>query len=147
MNGPRGRPFLVGNTQGRGRPKGSSNKAQSPAQNLLDEYTPHLVRKCIALALQGDRSAMRLCMERISPARRDAYIRMNLPAIKNAQDVDKAAEKVTQGIRRGEITPAQGGTMMNILQGRSRVIETVILEGRLEKLEKNMTTNKLRDTG
>ncbi len=130
----RGRPFEPGNKLGRGRPKGSPNK-KKPGQDLLDEYAPHLVRKCIAEAMQGDRSALRLCMERISPARRGACIRMNLPPIKTAEDVNKAAEKVTQAIRRGEITPAEGDTMMNILESRSRVIERVQWESRLEAME------------
>src|SRR5579859_5067514 len=114
MNKVRGRPFAPGNKLGRGRPKGSRNKAK-PGQALLDEYAEHLVRKCIAEAMQGDRSAMRICMERISPARRGTAITMNLPPIKTAADVDKAAERVTQAIRRGDITPAEGDTMMNIL--------------------------------
>src|ERR1700683_2156000 len=97
MNEPRGRPFAVGNTLGRGRPKGSRNKSRSPAQDLLDKFTPHLVSKGIALALKGNVSALRLCFERISPARRDSLICMSLPKITTTQDVDKAAEKVTQG--------------------------------------------------
>jgi hypothetical protein len=137
-NKVRGRPFAPGNTLGRGRPKGSRNQTK-PGQALLDEYAPHLVGKCIALAMQGDRSAMRICMERISPARRGTAITMSLPPIKTAADVDKAAEKVTQAIRRGEITPAEGGIMMNILESRSRVIERVQWESRLEKLEARFT--------
>jgi len=133
----RGRPFEPGNKLGRGRPKGSPNKTK-PGQDLLDEYAPHLMRKCIAEAMQGDRSAMRLCMERISPARRGACIRMNLPPIKTAEDVIKAAERVTQAIRRGEITPAEGDTMMNILESRSRVIERVQWESRLEAMEAHL---------
>ena len=78
---------------------------------------------------------MRICMERISPARRGAIITMNLPPIKTATDIDKAAESVTQAIRRGNLTPAEGNLMMNILESRSRVIERVQLESRLEKLE------------
>ena len=74
-------------------------------------------------------------MERISPARRDAYIRISLPSIKTAKDLNKAAEKVTQAMRRGEITPADTETMMNSLETRSRVIERVEFESRLEKLE------------
>ena len=144
MKKARGRPFPPGNTLGRGRPKGSRNKAKSPGQDLLDEYAPHLMRKCIALAMQGDRSAMRICMERISPARRGACITMNLPAIRTAQDVDKAAEKVTQAIRRGELTPTEGSTMMNLLESRSRVMERGQMESRLENLEEKMATNKMR---
>ena len=133
-NKVRGRPFLLGNTMGKGRPRGSPNKAK-PGQTLMDEYAEHLTRKCIALAMQGNQSAMRICMERISPARRGAIVKMNLPPIKTAGDVDKAAENVTQSIRRGDLTPAEGGIMMNILESRSRVIERVQLESRLEKLE------------
>jgi len=138
MNKPRGRPFAPSNKFGRGRPKGSGNKTKCAGQHLLDEYAEHLVRKCIALAMQGDRSAMRICMERISPARRDACIQMNLPSIQTAKDLDQAAEKVTQAIRRGDITPAEGGTMMHILESRSRVIERVEWENRLEKLEEHV---------
>ena len=136
-NKVRGRPFEPGNKLGRGRPKGSRNKTK-PGQDLLDEYAPHLVRKCIAEAMQGDQSAMRICMERISPARRGAIITMNLPPIKTAGDVDKAAESVTQAIRRGNLTPAEGNIMMSILESRSRVIERVQWESRLEKLEANL---------
>ncbi|MCU1336118.1 MAG: hypothetical protein JWO19_1699 [Bryobacterales bacterium] len=143
MNKERGRPFAPGNTLGRGRPKGSRNKPKSPGQDLLDEYALHLIRKCIALAMQGDRNAMRICMERISPARSDACIRMSLPPIQTARDLDKAAEKVTQAIRRGNITPAEGGKVMNILESRSRIIEKVEFENRLEKLEKHMARRGL----
>ena len=97
------------NTLGRGRPKGSRNQAKSPGQLLLDEYAGHLVRKCIASAMQGDSSAMRMCMDRISPSRRGALTQINLPSIRTAGDVDKAAENVTQAIRRGKITPSEGG--------------------------------------
>lgn len=143
MSEPRGRPFPPGNKLGPGRPRGSRNQAKSPVQELLEEYSPHLTKKCIALAMTGDRSAMRLCMERISPAHRDGCIRMSLPAIRTAQDLDKAAEKVTQAIRRGRIAPADGEKMMNIFQMRARVMESAQLESRLEKLEAEMAAERL----
>jgi hypothetical protein len=46
--------------------------------------------------MQGDRSALRLCIEGIKPARRGAVVTMNLPPIKTAEDVDKAAQSATQ---------------------------------------------------
>jgi hypothetical protein len=144
VNKVRGRPFAPGNKLGQGRPKGTRNKPKPLFQRLLEEYSEHLVRKLIALAMQGNQSAMRMCMDRISPARRSACITMSLPAIRTARDVDKAAEKVTQAIRRGELTPADGGIMMNILEGRSRVIERGQLETRLEKLEENLAATKKR---
>jgi hypothetical protein len=138
MSKTRGRPFPPGNKLGRGRPKGSRNKEKSPGQHLLDQYAPHLVRKCIALAMQGDHTALRMCMDRISPARQDSYIKMPLPAIRTAQDVDQAAEKVTQAVWRGAITPAEGEKMMSVLKSRSGSIESAGWENRLEKLEENI---------
>ena len=85
---------------------------KSPSKELLDEYAPQLLRKNIVMAMQGSVGAMRIVMDGIMPARRDAPIPISLPVIRKAQDLDKAAEKVTQGIRRGEITPAEGGRLM-----------------------------------
>ena len=138
MSKPRGRPFSPGNTFGRGRPKGSRNKAKAPGQQLLDQYSESLTRKCIAMALQGDQRALRICMERINPARQDACVQLSLPSIRTAQDVEKAADKVTQAIRRGKITPLEAGKIMGILESRSRILENVQFESRLEKLEENL---------
>ena len=142
MSKPRGRPFSPGNTFGRGRPKGSRNKAKAPGQQLLDQYSESLTRKCIAMALQGDQRALRICMERISPARQDACVQLSLPSIRTAQDVEKAADKVTQAIRRGKITPLEAGKMMSILESRSRILENVQFESRLEKLEENLAARE-----
>jgi predicted DNA-binding protein (UPF0251 family) len=144
MSKPRGRPFQPGNTIGRGRPKGSRNKAKAPGQDLLDQYSEPVTRKCISMALQGDARALRICMERMSPARQDAFVQLSLPRIRTAQDVEKAAEKVTQAIRRGKITPLEGGKLMSILESRARIMENVEFESRLEKLEENLAaSNKL----
>ncbi len=134
----RGRPFEPGNTLGRGRPKGSRNKPKSPGQDLFNEYAEHLIRKVISLGLAGDNNALRMCIDRISPARRDAVIQMNLPAIRKAEDLDKAAEKVTQGLRRGKLTPVEGGRVMSILGDRLKIFETVELANRIEKVEEKM---------
>jgi hypothetical protein len=144
MSKPRGRPFPPGNTAGQGRPPGSRNNAKSPALQLLDDYALPLTRKCLSLALtEGDRSALRMCMDRISAVRRVDSIRLSLPRIKTVQDVNKAMEKVTQAVGRGKITPVEGETMTNILVSRAEVIEKVDMESRLEKLEKLVSPIKL----
>jgi hypothetical protein len=70
-------------------------------------------------SLAGDRGALRLCRERISPARRGTCIRLNLPSIRSAQDLNQAAERVAQAIKKGKVTPGEGETLMNILEIRS----------------------------
>jgi len=136
MDKPRGRPFQPGNKFGRGRPKGSQNKAKSEDQRILAEFAPHVIRKCISLAIKGDRTALRLCMERISVPRRGSPIQMNLPSTRTARDIDRAAEMVTEGVRRGTLTLSEAETMMKLLEARSRVTERADFEQRLENLER-----------
>ena len=136
MNPPRGRPFQPGNTLGRGRPKGSRNKPKSPEQQLLEQYATAVLSKCIAMALQGNTVAMRLCVERMMPARRQPVIQLSLPEIHGAQDLDRAAAKLTQAVQRGKITPEEGQRMADILQIRSRLIQDRDVEERIARLEK-----------
>jgi hypothetical protein len=130
----RGRPFAPGNTFGRGRPKGSRNKTKLSGQHLLDQFAEHLTSKCISMAMDGNPSALRMCMDRIN-ARHPACIQLSLPAIRSAADIGRAAEKITNAIRKGGISPDEGETMMRILDSCARVIESVEFEKRLEMLE------------
>lgn len=89
------------------------------------------------MAMEGNPQALRICMERIFPAPHDAAVRISLPRIKLAGDVVNAAEKVTQGIGNGAISPSEGEKMMNALESHSRIIDNAITESRLEKLEQD----------
>jgi hypothetical protein len=109
MNKPRGGPFAPGNKLGRGRLKGSRNKAQSPGQDLLDEYALHLVRKCISMAMQGDHNALRICMDRISPARKNACIRKaDISGPQGGPAEISLAEVIRKRIRRREGAESNG---------------------------------------
>jgi len=61
--------FAPGNT---GRPKGARHKATRAAQALLDGEAEALTRKAVEAALEGDTVALRICLERIAPARKVA---------------------------------------------------------------------------
>ena len=135
MNKSRGRPFEPGNQVGRGRPKGSRNLELPPEQSLFADYRDYLTRKCIGSAMQGDRSAMRLCMERASPVQPVAWVPIRLPKIETAWDVNQAADKVTREVGRGKITPAEARSLMSILETHLRIIAKVQWERRLEILE------------
>jgi hypothetical protein len=136
MNTPRGRPFPPGNTAGRGRPKGSRNKATRVAQQLLDQHSEPIVRKCIIEAMHGNVHALKLCMERLTPARRENPVRMQLPRVVTAGDVGLAQQKVLEAIASGRITPLEGESIANTLEKRRKGIETVELLARVEQLER-----------
>ena len=50
-----------------GRPPGARNKATLAALALLEGEAEALTRRCVELALAGDTTAMRLCLERLLP--------------------------------------------------------------------------------
>jgi len=135
MNKPRGRPFEPGNSFGRGRPRGSRNKATLEAERLLEQYSAPLVRKCITQALQGDAQAMRLCMDRLVPVRRDRPVRMKLPKVATAADVLQAQQAVVRAVSSGDIAPPAAESVMRVLDDVRRGIETHELETRIDQLE------------
>ena len=50
-----------------GRPVGSRNKKTIAVDEMLAEQTEATVQKILKMAEDGDPTAMRLCMERMSP--------------------------------------------------------------------------------
>jgi hypothetical protein len=137
MSEPRGLPFQPGNTYGRGRPKGSRNKTTKKMKELLEKYSESILQKCMSMALKGDRVALKLCVERLFPARPDGYIQMPLPRTQTMQDVADGNQLVLQAIARGRITPAEGEALSRILEDRRRLIESVEWEARIAALEQN----------
>src|SRR5713226_9366976 len=101
----RGRPFQAGNKYGHGRPRGSRNKVARVCQATLDSHAENLMKKCVMLAYQGSPTAMRLCMERVMPARRQPTLRFKLPLVKTIDDVAMASEAVIRGPASGDRDP------------------------------------------
>ena len=120
---------------GRGRPRGSRNKATVLAQELFDSYSEPVIRKCIAMAIQGDATAMRLCLDRILPARRELPVKIGKLSTRTAQDIATASETVTRKVTAGELTPGQGQAFADILDRRREVIVTQDLDQRLRAVE------------
>src|SRR5687767_3759377 len=82
----RGKPFGPGNP---GRPKGSRNKATLALEALLDGEAEAIARKAVELAKAGDTVALRLCLERIIPARKDRPVAFVMPEITTAAEATK----------------------------------------------------------
>ena len=87
------------------------------------------------MALGGDTTALRLCLERIAPARKDAPISFDLPPIANASEAAQAAGAVVRAVANGDITPLEGATVMGLVENYRRVLETSEFEARIAALE------------
>ena len=79
-----------------GRPKGSLNKATLATQALLDGEAEALTRKAVELAKGGNPMALRLCLERLLPPRKDRPITFDLPPLEGAQDLPQALKAILE---------------------------------------------------
>lgn len=124
--------FAAGNP---GKPKGARHKATQAALALLDGDAEALTRQAVNMALQGDTTALRLCLERIIPPRRDAPVTFDLPRMETARDAATVASAVLETVALGELTPTEGAHIMALVETYRRTLETSEMEERLTELE------------
>ena len=128
----RGRPFEPGNP---GRPKGSRHRATLAAESLLDGEAEGLTRKAIELAMAGDLAALRLCMERILPPRRDRPVSLALPPLGGAVDAVGAMAVITAAVSEGVLTPSEAGELATLVSAYVKAVELGELGRRIAALE------------
>lgn len=58
-----------------GRPKGSVNKYTALSRELMSTKGPEIVEKVIEMALEGDRTCLKMCMDRILPTTKAVELR------------------------------------------------------------------------
>ena len=125
-----------------GRPKGSLNKATLATQALLEGEAEALTRKVVELAKSGNPMALRLCLERLLPPRKDRPITFALPQLEGAQDLPQALKAILEAVARGDITPGEGQTLTAMLDAYRKGLETTDLEARITSLEKERARGK-----
>src|SRR5438128_2134045 len=86
-----------------GRPPGSRNRTTMVAEILLEGEAESLTRKAIELALLGDTTALKLCLERVVPQRRSRPIAFDLPRIDQVEDLVGAIGSVLQEVACGRL--------------------------------------------
>src|SRR5437868_12710952 len=88
----RGRPFKRGapSPNPAGRPPGARNRSTIAAEALLEGEAESLTRKAVERGLQGDMTALRICLDRLLPRCRERLLNFRLPQLKSAVDGVKA---------------------------------------------------------
>ena len=127
-----GRPFQPGNP---GRPPGARHKATLAAEALLDGEADALTRKAIDAALGGDMTALRLCLDRIVPPRKERPVSFRMPPLKSAEDAAAAMAAITDALAAGELTLSEAAEASAMVERFTRALEAGEVEKRLRALE------------
>lgn len=102
---------------------------------MLEGQAEVLTQKAVDRALEGDVTALRLCIDRIAPARKDAPVSFDLPSMQSALDAAQAAEAVLSAVSDGEITPLEGAAVMGLVEQYRRTLELTEFEKPIDALE------------
>jgi hypothetical protein len=102
---------------------------------LLGGQAERLTEKAIQMALGGDVTAMRLCLDRLAPPPKDRPIQIPMPSFAGVQDMTTATAAVVDAVTSGTITPGEGEAIAKLIEVHRRAVELVDLEARLARLE------------
>jgi len=127
------KPGQSGNPNG--RPQGSRNKATLAMESLMEADAEAITRKCIERAKEGDMAAIRLCMDRLYPPRKDSPVSFELPPMETAADAMQVMGAILMALASGEVTPSEAQAVAGIVETFRRTIETSEMEARIAELE------------
>src|SRR3954451_16959157 len=102
-----------------GRPRGARNKATLAALALLEGEAEALTRRCVELALAGDVTALRLCLDRLLPKSR--AVRLQLP-LRTLADLDAASETVSEALAEGTVVLDDVAPLTGLIDARRRLL-------------------------
>lgn len=118
-----------------GRPKGARNKTTLAVEALLDGEAAKLTKKAIERALAGDVTALRLCLDRISPPSRERRVSFTLPRLESADDLPDASAAIIHAVANGEVGLAEGEAILRMMDCFRRAFDSAEIERRLLALE------------
>jgi len=121
-----------------GKPKGTRNATTLALEALLDGQASALTQKAIDVALTGDIPALRLCLDRILPPRKDNPVAFDLPEMKTLNDTVSAMGAIIKAVGDGDLTPTEAAELTRMVQAFAKIIETAELEDRFRKLEETI---------
>jgi len=139
----RGRPFPKGQSGNpNGRPLGARHRTTVAVEALLEGEAEKLTRKAVALALKGNVACLRLCLDRISPPRRDRAVQFAIPPLNSADDASKAMAAITAAVASGDLTSNEAGELSRVVDGYVKTLEATEIERRLRILEERARNAK-----
>ena len=117
-----------------GRPIGVRDR-RTALRELLSPHAPELVQKAVDMALEGDTTALRMCLDRcIAPLRSTTQnIDLNFEG-----ELHERGEATLQAIYAGDIDPLTGSALIGALADQARLKEQTELETRLSHLENKL---------
>lgn len=115
-----------------GRPPGIRDK-RAAMRDLLVPHAEELVAKAVELALSGDSTALRICIDRLIPPAKAKDDPVTLPALSDS--LADNGRLVIQALAESKLTPEEAGAIMQAMATQARIVEIDEIEKRVTALE------------
>jgi hypothetical protein len=125
--------FIAGKS---GNPAGRKKNVpdrRTQARELFAQHKEALIGRAIELALAGDATALRLCLDRIVPALKPLSRNVLIPCW--PAELAAKGERVLAQLAGGKLTPDEAATVMGAIAAQVRIVESCELERRVSALE------------
>jgi len=127
-----------------GRPRGSRNSATRACETLLEGQAEALTQKAVDMALAGDTVALKICIDRIFPPRKDRPVTFPLPPINTARDAADVMSSVMNAVAAGQLTPADASELSKVVACTVKSFEAAEFADRLVPLDQLTDEELLR---
>lgn len=130
--------FTLGNKFGKGRPHGSRKTVTLLIDEMLANEAEAITSKLVNMALNGDITALRLCIDRICPVRKGRTVTLDIPPIESISDALQAVRTIVTAATNGEISPTEAMDLAAVLEFYRKASETNDIVFRLATIEKQL---------
>lgn len=117
-----------------GNPKGRPSGADMVRQ-YLKPHSEALITKAKDLALAGDTTALRICIDRIAPPPRNESAPVVIFEIEAAQTMSDKARAIVNAAGGGLISPDTAALLLGAIANAAKIIEVDELANRIAALE------------
>jgi hypothetical protein len=114
---------------------GARNAVTLACEALLVGQAEALTQKAIQMALEGDPVALRLCLDRICPPRKDRPVTFPLPPITSARDAADIMSSVAEAVATRRMTPGDAAEYAKVVDAYVKAYQTAELDDRLARVE------------
>ena len=123
-------PGFVANPAG--RPVGARNKSARIFEAAIADHAEAIAMVLLHKALAGEDLALRLVVQRAAPMPKGRPVELDIPRVTSLAQVKAALDATAQAVAAGEITPAEGEMVSQMIDRQRQAVEAANFQRRLD---------------